>query len=155
LIIEVHDPIRLVAQSYPKIAAELLTPLLDLLQLSRESCGGDIDKFLVVLVVALRSARHPDFRACSPEQLISGEVPVFPGFGTNARSIAASLGIPKETIRRKVAELIGDGWIVRIRARLYVTAAGHRQLTPVRGHIARLAVANYEVVSGLLAKHED
>jgi hypothetical protein len=141
---------QLVAENYPRIATDLLAPILDLLRLAREYCDGDVDKFLVIVLVAIRTTKHPDFAKLSPQQLISGEVPVFPGLGTNARSIAQSLDIPKETIRRKVAELIDAGWLVRDRSRLYFTAHAYQKLAPVREQIERLAVLNYEAVSKLL-----
>lgn len=141
---------RIVADNYPCIATELLSPLLDLLRLAREYCSGDVDKFLVMLVVAIRTTKHPDFAKHSPEQLISGEIPVFPGLGTYAKSIAESLDIPKETVRRKVAELNEAGWLVRDRSRLYFTAHAYRNLAPVREQIERLAASNYEAVSKLL-----
>jgi hypothetical protein len=148
----VNDVIHTVARNYPAIAAELLAPLLDLLQISRHYCGGDMDKFLVVLVAALRTVKHPEFRAASPELLSLATDPVLPSLGTNARSIAASLGIPKETIRRKVTELIEDGWLARIEGRLYCTAACYNELAPVRAQIEQLAAANYRVVAALLER---
>lgn len=138
------------ARNYPRIATSLLSPLLQLLSLSREHCGGDIDKFLVILVVAIRTTKHRDFAACTSEELLSGEIPIFPGLGTNARSIAASLHIPKETVRRKVSELIEAGWFVREGARLYFTSKAYQQLAPVREQIERLAISNYQAVSALL-----
>jgi hypothetical protein len=52
---------RLVEENYPRIAAELLDPLLDLLSMSREELWGDVDKFLMILVVGIRTTRHPEF----------------------------------------------------------------------------------------------
>jgi hypothetical protein len=141
---------ELIARSYPRIATGLLSPLMELLSLSREHCGGDIDKFLVILVVALRTTKHRDFAAHTSEELLSGEIAVFPGLGTNARSIAAYLKIPKETVRRKVAELIEAGWIARVGPRLYFTAKAYQQLAPVREQIERLAASNYRAVAALL-----
>lgn len=142
-------PNDLVADNFPRIAADLLTPLLELMRLSRLYCGGDLDKFLVLLVVGLRTARHRDFAARTPQELISGEIPVFPGLGANGHSIAESLGIPRETVRRKVSELVEAGWLVRRRSKLYITAKAYQQLAPVREQIERLAVRNYEVVATL------
>lgn len=147
-----HELNELVADSYPRIATDLLAPILELMRLSRLHCGGDVDKFLVLLVVALRTTRHRDFAELTPQELISGEIAVFPGLGTNGHSIAGSLGIPKETVRRKVSELVEVGWLIRRRSKLYITAKAYQQLTPVREQIARLAISNYEVLAGLCAK---
>ncbi|RAK59354.1 hypothetical protein DJ021_05800 [Phenylobacterium hankyongense] len=143
-----HELKHLVARRYPAIATDLLSPLLKLLSVSRQYCG-DVDTFLVVLVVAIQTTRHGGFAARTPEQLLSGEMPVFPGLGTNGRSIAESLGIPKETVRRKVAELIEMGWFARRDGKLYFTAEAYRQLAPVRDQLETLAVRYYKTVAAL------
>lgn len=145
---------KLVTDGYPRIASDLLGPLLDLLTLSREYCGGDMDKFLIVLVVAIRTTEHEDFAGLTPEQLTSGELAVFPGLGTNARSIAASTGIPKETVRRKVGDLVDAGWFVRRGHNLYFTACAYQALSPVRERLEKMAARHFEVV-GALARAND
>ncbi|MDB5448154.1 MAG: hypothetical protein JWQ97_3471 [Phenylobacterium sp.] len=142
---------RIIAQNYPSIATDLLNPLLDVLGRSREACGGDVDKFLVLLVIAIRSAQHPGFKKLSYEQLLSGEIPVFPSLCTNVRSIAASLGMPKESVRRKVCELMSSGWVVRRGRDLFFTCEAHRQLAPVHESIERLALRNFDVVTACLS----
>jgi CRP-like cAMP-binding protein len=142
----------LVAENYPVVARSLLRPLLDLLSLSREACGGDVDKFLIMLVVAIRTTEHRLFATYSQAQLLSGEVPVFPTLGTNIRSVAESLGAPKETVRRKVAELAEAGWIDRQGNELRFTALAYQKLAGVRTAIEQLAVCNFEVVAGLVGQ---
>ena len=144
-----------VAANYPVIAHELLRPLLDLFSVSRELCGGDADKFLVMLVVANRTTEHKLFASYSQSQLLSGEVPVFPGLGTNVRSIAESIGAPRETVRRKVTELIAAGWIARQGTDLYFTATAYQHLAPARVAIEQLAVRNFAVVAELLRQVDD
>jgi hypothetical protein len=140
---------RLVADNYPAISRNLLRPLLNLFSLSREACSGDIDKFLIMLVVAIRTTEHGGFAAYTPAQLISGELPVFPTLGTNVRSVAESTGAPKETVRRKVQELVAAGWISRQGNELRFTARAYQDLAQVRIAIEELAVSNFEVVSDL------
>ena len=139
-----------VAGNYPVIAHDLLRPLLDLFSVARELCGGDSDKFLIMLVVANRTTEHKQFARYSQSQLLSGEVPVFPSLGTNVRSIAESIGAPRETVRRKVAELIAVGWIARQGTDLYFTATAYQKLVGARVAIEQLAVRNFEVVAALL-----
>ncbi|RAK60786.1 hypothetical protein DJ021_13705 [Phenylobacterium hankyongense] len=141
----------LVAERYPCIAKDLLKPLLELLTVSRQVCGGDIDKFLILLVVGVRTAEHPVFASLSASQLARGDIPVLPSLGTNARSIADSMGIPKETIRRKVGELIEAGWLVRRDNDLLLTGHAFEQLSPVREAVEMLAASNWGTVSALLA----
>jgi hypothetical protein len=150
-----HELLQLVRENYPAAASRLLKPLLELMVLSRRYCGGDMDKFLIVLVVGLRAAEHPEFAELAPEQLAGDPRHELPGLGTNARSIAASLGIPKETVRRKVSELIEAGWLERQGRNLYYTAHASRALTPVRHHLQQLAVRCFEVVNGLRTSSED
>ena len=141
--------LNLTAEAYPAIARDLLRPLLELSSLARELCGGDFDRFLILLVVGMRTVEHPQFRAASQETLLSGEIPVFPGLGTNVRSIADSLQIPKETVRRKVAELVEIGWLARRDNDLFFTATAYCALSPVREAIERQAVLNHGVLEGL------
>jgi len=144
---------RMVAENYPAIARSLLRPLLRLLSLSREACGGDVEKFLIMLVIAMRTTEHEGFAAYSQAQLLSGEVPVFPTLGTNVRSIAESTGTPKETVRRKVSELVEAGWISRAGNELRFTAVAYQDLAGVRVAIEDLALSNFRVVADLARRH--
>jgi hypothetical protein len=139
----------LVSDNYPVVAKDLLNPLLDLFSLSRQACGGDVDKFLVLLCIAVRTTEHSAFAKLTPDQLASGEIPIFPTLGANVRSIADSLRIPKESVRRKVAEMIEAGWVAREGNNLMFTARAYREVAHVRVAIESLAVRNYEIVDGL------
>ena len=138
--------LELVAENYPALARSLLGPLLEFMSLSREACGGDADKFLIMLVVAIRTTEHESFATFRQEELLSGDLPVFPSLGTNIRSVADSIGAPKETVRRKVGDLVASGWIVRQENELRFTALAYQQLGQVRIAIERLAVRNYEPI---------
>ena len=140
---------HLVADNYPAIARSLLGPLLHLLSISREACGGDVDKFLIMLVIAIRTTEHESFATYSQAQLLSGEIPVFPTLGTNVRSIAESTGTPKESVRRKVGELAEAGWISREGNELRFTALAYQELAGVRVAIEELALSNFHVVAAL------
>lgn len=144
--------LRLVADNYPAIARGLLRPLLHLLSLSREACGGDVDKFLIMLVIAIRTTEHESFANYSQAQLLSGEIPVFPTLGTNVRSVAESTGTPRETVRRKVGELVEAGWISRQGNELRFTALAYQDLAGVRVAIEDLAVSNFQVVAELVRR---
>jgi CRP-like cAMP-binding protein len=140
---------NLVAENYPAIVSGLLRPLIRLLSLSREACGGDVDKFLIVLVIAIRTTEHANFATYSQAQLLSGELPIFPTLGTNVRSIAESIGVPRETVRRKVGELVSSGWVARVGNELRYTALAYQQLAGVGVAIEDLAVSNFETVADL------
>ncbi|MET0273318.1 MAG: hypothetical protein ABW360_10030 [Phenylobacterium sp.] len=138
------------SDNYPVVAKDLLNPLLDLFSLSREACGGDVDKFLILLVIAVRTTEHQAFAKLTNDQLASGEIKVFPTLGANVRSIADSLHIPKESVRRKVAEMIETGWVAREGNNLLFTAQAYREVAHVRVAIESLAVRNYELVRSLV-----
>ncbi|WGM41089.1 hypothetical protein [Caulobacter sp. NIBR1757] len=144
--------LRLVATQYPKAALRFLRPLADLLCVARDACGGDFDKFLIMLAVAIRTTEHPLFATYAQEELLDGTIPVFPSLGTNVRSVADSLGLPKETVRRKVGDLVDAGWIVRQGNELRFTDHAYRELAGARVGIERLAVRNFEVVADLIRK---
>lgn len=144
----------IIAANYPQLARELQRPLLALLIHCITMFNGDATKFLVFLSVAVRTTMHRDFTTHTQEELLSGEIPVFPALPINVRSIAESLGLPKETIRRKVAELADAGWLVREHGRIYATAAAYREL-PLREHIQALAARYYELVAVLKTGLQD
>ena len=105
-----------------------------------------------MLVIAIRTTEHEGFARYSQAQLLSGEVPIFPTLGTNVRSVAESTGTPKETVRRKVGELIEAGWISRKGNDLRFTVLAYQELAGVRVTIEDLAVSNFEVVADLARK---
>jgi hypothetical protein len=121
------------------ICDELVAPFLDILQLLHALCDGDLEKNILMLAIAERTVRHPGFRATTNTQRLGGDLPVFPNIGVNARSIAESTGIPRETVRRKVADLVAKGWIAQSGRNLYFTEEGYRALSPGREAVERLA----------------
>ena len=145
------DLIRLIGANYPALADSLLAPLIDLLSRARQSCGGDAEKFLIVLVIAIRTTGHADFATFTSEQLASGEPAVFPNLGINVRSIAESIDAPRETVRRKVGELERDGWIVRQDGGLHLTGLALQGLTSPRQGLHAMVAAHYEIVDKLIA----
>lgn len=80
----------------------------------RRSFGGDLDLFLVLAVIGDRtfSERHADPKL-DYDTFKSVGTPGTPPIDINLRSIAAFSGIPRETVRRKIAELERRGWITR------------------------------------------
>jgi hypothetical protein len=138
---------------YPVIAADLLEPLLRFMTVARDVLGGDAEKILVMLVVSVRTKQHPDFVELTPEQLSSGEMPVLPSLGVNIRSIADSTGIPKETVRRKAAELVDAGFLARKGGDFRYTAEGYEAVASAREALERLAARNYQIVSQLLSRY--
>jgi hypothetical protein len=134
----------------PQFADALLNPLLSYLLTAREVAGGDLERNIILLVVAVRSVEHPEFADLSErERLEEGQV--FPSLGVNMGSIAESSGIPRETVRRKVAELVRNGWVARQGTNLQFTAKAWRELAAIREARERLAITCYELVRDELA----
>lgn len=79
----------------------------------RQAFDGDLDMFLVLAVVGDRTFSQ---RMANPElnfeefQAVPGQTPPE---DINIRSIAEFSGIPRETVRRKIALLESKGWITR------------------------------------------
>jgi hypothetical protein len=80
----------------------------------RRTFDGDLDLFLVLAVIGDRTfsqrRANPalDFAAFQ-----SREREQTPPEDINVRSIADFSGIPRETVRRKVAQLLEKGWVTR------------------------------------------
>jgi hypothetical protein len=120
--------------------------LVELLGLIRHEFDGDLDRWLVFAAVVLRTVSAPGFRSIPLARYIEGEFPPEAACATNARSIAESLQIPRETVRRKVNELLARGLIRRGAAGLTLSAQGARDLTPLRDATIRLAARYYKAV---------
>lgn len=140
------DLLDALRQRNPQLSDLLLKPLLDFFLTARGMTVGDLELHVILLTIAIRTVGHPDFQDMSLQDRLGG-APVFPSLGVNARSIADSSGIPRETVRRKVADLVRSGWIVRKGSNLYFTAKCFRETTPVRTAMERLAVQYYAILS--------
>jgi DNA-binding MarR family transcriptional regulator len=113
---------------------------------AREAFGGDVEKFLILLVIALRTAEHRQARQIPFKQFAEGDLEALPSLYTNIGSVAEVTGIPEETVRRKVAQLRERGWVTRTDHRLAYTPKGARELAPVRAALIRVAAEVYLTV---------
>jgi hypothetical protein len=140
------DVLPLLRQSYGRLSRELMSPVFELLRIGRQSCDGDLDKLLIVLAVAMRTAEHSAIESYDLEDVLSGRVTTFPSLSTNVRSISDSTGIPKESVRRKVQALVDAGWIVRQDNSLSLAPQASRGLTPFREQVLQTAIRNHHTV---------
>jgi hypothetical protein len=141
--------LKVLQQAYPAAAKEVLPPLLKLLDEADRVFGGDLEKFHILLAIALRSAAHPELPA-AVTKLYDGHDAEVPSLWTNVNSIAMSTGLPKETVRRKVNALIRIGWLERQDHSVRYTAKAGREFGPVRDCILSMVVANYRSLARLL-----
>jgi hypothetical protein len=136
-------------ENYPSVANGLLRPIVHVFSAARAVCDGDLDKFLMLLVIAMRTTEHPDFKHLTHSQIMTGEPAVLPSLGANIRSVAASLGIPKETARRKLADMVDAGWLVRVNWDIRLTAVGYAALDPARAQIQAMALSHHDLLSDM------
>jgi hypothetical protein len=132
------------------VGAELLEPLVNFLTVARQLVQNDTDKALLLLVIIVRAGLHPEFRKLSPPDIAAGRIDQLPTLGINLRSLAESTGIPKETVRRKVQDLIDAGWVARNGGNLHYTVEAFRAVGPGRDAFARMAARIYETVERVI-----
>lgn len=144
----------LLRRRYPQLAKDLVAPLLDALSVGRATCDGDLDKLLILLVVAMRTAEDRRWADVDFDEALSGAVASYPSLTTNVRSIADSTGIPKETVRRKVAQLVASGWIHRAGNQLSLAPTASRMLTGFREQLLQLALRHHQAVCAVIEAQE-
>jgi hypothetical protein len=144
----------LLSQNYGLVAKDLFTLQLDVFGAARSAFDGDVEKAVVLLEVAVRTLQDPRLASIDLKTVLSGTLDIYPRLTTNMRSIADSSGIPKETVRRKVAALVKEGLILRQGNNLSLSPAASPALTPVREAILKLAARNYESVAGLQSRSD-
>lgn len=144
-----NDATAVLRRCYPRVARELIAPLLGLIDEAERTFDGDLEKFHILLAVALRSADHPQI-ARAAERLQGGEVVELPSLWTNVHSISLSIGVPEETVRRKVGALVRRGWLERRDHSVRYTTKASQELGAVREQLLKLVAANHQTVERLL-----
>jgi hypothetical protein len=86
---------------------------LELLCEIRRVVGNDLDKIIILGVIGQRMFQTSKFKSKEYGELAGGNFEVDHPRLTNIESISSSTGIPRESVRRKVMELIAQGWIER------------------------------------------
>jgi hypothetical protein len=139
---ELLDELRL---QNPQFETALMKPILSYLLTARNATGGDLERNIILLVIGIRAVEHPEFRMLMDAGR-RDDLSVFPSLGTNTSSISESTGIPHETVRRKVADLVRSGWIARVGRRLHFTLKAWEDLAAIREAREQLGVQCYEIV---------
>lgn len=100
------------ADNYGAVHPNILRHLIAWVLLMRESFDGDLDMMVVLAVIGDRALKDVSVRNWSYRDMIDRPQvePTIPL--TNRKSIADSTGIPRETVRRKVATLVARGWVI-------------------------------------------
>jgi len=124
---------------YSTAIQPLVSDIVEFLSAARADLGGDLDRLLVLLVIALQTASSPEFRSLPADVARTGDdLDEFEGRPTNISSVADFTGIPRETVRRKVAELLDAGFIHRHGNDLKMSPEAPRRLS----HLVDMVVAN-------------
>lgn len=80
----------------------------------RRTFGGDLDLFLVFSIIGERSFTPRNVpKAMTEQEFRASPVSTVEPAAINLQSIADYSGIPRETVRRKVAALVAMGWVAR------------------------------------------
>lgn len=100
--------------SFGKLHALHVEALMRHLIECRRVCNGDLDLFLVLMIIGERTFTARD----APEEMSLAEfseatVRSLQPAAINLQSIADYSGIPRETVRRKIEILIEKGWVER------------------------------------------
>jgi DNA-binding MarR family transcriptional regulator len=133
------------------MAVDLVEPFAHVLQIARQ-VFGDGDKLLLMSNITLRANLHPAYKALSPDDIAAGRIARLPTLGVNLQSLADATGIPKETVRRKVAQLARDGFIERDGRNLRYTPQGYRAVAPIREALVRMAARIHQAVETVVAE---
>lgn len=116
----VHD--QSLNQNFGKLHALHVSALTRHLIECRRVFDGDLDLFLVFTIIGERTFNVQSApEGMSFDDFISVSVSSVRPAAINLQSIADFSGIPRETVRRKIAQLIEKGWVQRDE-RKFVTA---------------------------------
>lgn len=117
----------------------------------RRVFGSDLDKPIILAVIGQRqfeTASNPNF---SYSDALGGELAADMSRLTNVESVTAATAIPRETVRRKVGELIAMGWVEKgPRGALLVTSAATRGLAAATSMTNSLLDVTFEALAGAL-----
>lgn len=124
----------------------------DLLIRCRRAFDGDLDRMVILSIIGERTLTTERAAGISYDRFLDGRRGSPCPRPINIQSISECTGIPRETVRRKVAQLIGKGWVERDDDGLLfvlpkasqdlqpITEATLEYLTRVANVIARVAV---------------
>lgn len=122
-----------------------------LLIASRQAFDGDLDLFLTLAVIGDRTfaARNVD-PALTFETWQADDKPRVTPEDINIRAITRYSGIPRETVRRKLAILIDKGWVSRDENNvLTATAKARNDLEPLTLESIRYLEEMFELLGEL------
>jgi hypothetical protein len=103
-------------------------------RLYRDLAGGDLDLAIIASAASLAPVENAMRSAAFRQEFANLETVIGEARqrGCNVLSIAAATGLPRETVRRKMARLVKDGFLVRRGPSDYILQPGLIQSQPYR-----------------------
>ncbi len=90
---------------------------LRLMKALRSFFGNDMDKVMIMAAIGQQLLRDPALPKRAYAPALATISPGNPARFSNVDRLAAATGIPRESVRRKVNELIAIGWVERVGTR--------------------------------------
>lgn len=135
------------------VALETAAALLRLVEGYQEMFGTDLDRLMIMLAVGAITGERPVRAADAPPHFVRFGVPIPSADMTRctALAIASATGLPRETARRKVKQMIDEGLLrrddkvgIRVNEELLQRPEFEELIQRQAGEIARLANALQE-----------
>jgi hypothetical protein len=129
---------------YVEIWPKILDPWTQYLISARAAFDGDLDKMVILAVIGLMSFQGTALGARAPlvlsyDELAKLDMASVAARPINIESIALYTGIPRESVRRKVHELVDRKWIAQdARGYLVVLPAAATDLEPLSSQLFHL-----------------
>jgi predicted transcriptional regulator len=143
----VPPTIEVLRARYAEFADKVVRRLVGFMHLARKHFSGDLDTFLIYAAVATRTAEGDGIKSLNFEDVLEGRLEAYPGLWTNVSTLAGSLGVPRESVRRKVAQLVELGYVDRADGRLVLRPIGTQRSTPLREQIFHMMLSFHGVVA--------
>lgn len=102
---------EIVSVNFSQIQPVWVEEHLKLLCNFRSIFGNDLDKIIILAVIGQLMFKFSLAQPFKYEELLTTDLPLNRSSLINVESIAGSTQIPRETVRRKVSELVALGWI--------------------------------------------
>ncbi len=135
------------------VALDTAVAMLRLVEGYQEMFGTDVDRLMIMLAVGAITGERPVRGADAPDHVVRFGIPIPSSDMTRctALAVAAATGLPRETARRKIQQMINDGLLrrdepvgIRISEELLQSAEFQALVQRQAGEIARLANALLE-----------
>jgi hypothetical protein len=147
---------RLLREEFSQIQPLWVERELMMLTALRRKFGNDLDKPIILGAIGQFMFQNTQGASHRYEDHSGGNQPVLPKRLTNVESICTSTGIPRESVRRKVGELLDIGWLTRdTKGGLLVTAKAATDLDDASQLIFRQIEDAFQfIIASLAARGE-